>query len=311
MNWNDYRNAVDRLPFSDDFQERTEKLLCRHIQETSEKERIAMRRKPFMKIAAAAAVFVLLTASAYAAVRAMSPSQAAEFAGQPLLAQAFERGEGVVLNESVETGDYRVTLAGLVSGRGLDSWNQQVDQARTYAIVALERLDGAALSNPDFPFMDYTLTPLVKGFAPWAVNNWTLDASAQGFDRDGFYYYLLDVQNLEMFADHTVYLAFYEGGVPSRETFRVEDDGTIAFAEGLEGPHALFTLPLDDSKADPAAVDAFMDESGFDREWFTGTVSEGEEPSFDINETGTAEEPLFEILEVPGEPEWAGIRDAE
>ncbi len=293
MNWNDYRNAVDRLPFSDDFQERTEKLLRRHMQETSEKERITMWKKPFMKIAAAAAVLVLLTASAYAAVRFMSPSQAAEFAGYPLLAQAFERGEGAVLNESVETGDYRVTLAGLVSGSGLDSWNQQVDQARTYAVVVLERLDGAALGNPDFPFMDYTLTPLVKGFVPWAVNNWTLDAGAQGFDRDGFYYYLLDVQNLEMFADHTVYLAFYEGSVPSREIFRVEEDGTIAFAEGFEGPHALFTLPLDSGKANPAAVEAFMDESGFDREWFTGTTSEEAEPSSDMNETETADEPIF------------------
>ena len=47
------------------------------------------------------------------------------------------------------------------------------------------------------------------------------------------------------------------------------EDGTIAFAENFEGPRALFTLPLDESKADPAAVEQFMDESGFDREWFT------------------------------------------
>ena len=65
-----------------------------------------------------------------------------------------------------------------------------------------------------------------------------------------------------MFADHTVYLAFYEGGVPTREYFTMAEDGSIAFAQGIAGPHALFTLPLHESKADPAAVDDFLESSG-------------------------------------------------
>ena len=40
------------------------------------------------------------------------------------------------------------------------------------------------------------------------------------------------------------------------------EDGSIAFAEGIAGPHALFTLPLDESKADPAAVGDFLESSG-------------------------------------------------
>ena len=70
-------------------------------------------------------------------------------------------------------------------------------------------------------------------------------------------------------ADHTVYMAFYQGRTPDQDIFTMAEDGTIAFAESFEGPRALFTLPLDESKADPAAVEQFMDESGFDREWFT------------------------------------------
>ena len=35
----------------------------------------------------------------------------------------------------------------------------------------------------------------------------------------GVLYYLLDVQNLEMFADHTVYVAFYQGASPSLDYF--------------------------------------------------------------------------------------------
>ena len=38
-------------------------------------------------------------------------------------------------------------------------------------------------------------------------------------------------------------------------------DGTIAFAEGYEGPHALFILPLDAGRADPDAVEKFIADS--------------------------------------------------
>ena len=92
---------------------------------------------------------------------------------------------------------------------------------------------------------------MVAGFTPWSVNNWTLDSGVTGFARDGVYYYLLDVKNLEMFADHTVYLAFYEGRTPSKEIFTVAQDGTISFAESFEAPHALFTLPLEQLPASP------------------------------------------------------------
>lgn len=229
-----------------------------------------MKKRSFPRIAAIAAIIALLTVSAYAAAKLLHPGEVAEFAGAPLLAEAFKSGDGLVLNESVETGGMRVTLAGLVSGQGLADWSADVDKGRTYAVVALEDLGGQPLEQQSFPFTDYTLTPLVAGFTPWSVNNWSLDAFAQGLAQDGVYYYLLDTQNLEIFADHTVYLAFYQGTLPSQEDFVMAEDGSISFAENLEGPHALFTLPLDAGKADPAAVEAFINNSGFDREWFTG-----------------------------------------
>ena len=105
------------------------------------------------------------------------------------------------------------------------------------------------------------MTPLVAGTSPAAVNNWTLDAGVTGMARDGAYYYLLDTQSIEMFADRAVYMAFYEGFVPNNTIFTVAEDGTIAFADDFTGVHALFTLPLDPSRADPAAADAFLAEN--------------------------------------------------
>ena len=264
-----------------------------------------MKKKLFHKIAAAAAVLALLTASAYAAVKLLSPSQVAEFAQQPLLAEAFRSEDALVLNETVESGGYRMTLAGLVSGAVLDSWDQDVDRSRTYAVAALERLDGQPLDQQSVSLSDFILTPLVAGYTPWSVNNWTLDAAVCGIAQDSVFYFLLDVQTLEMFADHTVYLAFYQGTAPDRDTFTMAEDGTISFVNGFEGPHALFTLPLDAGKADPAAVERFMDESGFDREWFT-TVQpdDGETHDVQMIETETKDGLHVEIL--PGDKDSSG-----
>ena len=142
----------------------------------------------------------------------------------------------------------------------------------------------------NFPLGQYTFTPLVAGFTPWSVNSWTLDTGVSLLEQDGVLYYLLDVQNLEMFADHTVYVAFYQGASPSLDYFVMAEDGTISFAEKFEGPRALFTLPLEQSKADPAAVEQFMDNSGFDRDWFT-TVAPVDD-SQPAPEPGTSKEPF-------------------
>lgn len=262
MNREDYRKAFDELSFSADFQARTAELLQTRAREL-EKERNSMTFGRTKKLAAAAAVCAaLLVVSVSAAVLWLSPSQVALEADQPLLAEAFNSPDAISINETVESGDFAITLLGLVTGENLDVLNQDLDGERTYAVLALRRLDGTPLENQDFDFIRYTMTPLVAGYSPTAVNNWTLGATARGLAKDGVFYYLLDTASVEMFADRAVYMAFYEGGAPSNSTFTMAEDGAIAFAEDFEGVQALFTLPLDPSKADPEAADAFVESTG-------------------------------------------------
>ena len=251
-----YKKAVDALSFSPDFQERTEAMLCRRRQE-SEKEMLKMKllKRPVAIVAIAA----LLMISASAVVLRLSASQVADRMGQHTLARAFEDNNAVAVNETVESGGYAITLMGLTSGANLDEWSSEVDTARTYAVVALDRLDGAPLEQQSFDFTGHTVTPLVSGYAPWVVNNWSLHSFATGTAVDGTFYFLLNTSDLSVFADRTVYLAFYEDGfAPSAEKFTVAEDGSIAFAEDYRGAHALFTLPLDPGLADPAAAEALV-----------------------------------------------------
>ena len=251
-----YKKAVDALEFSPDFRERTEAKLRRHSEE-SKKELTKMK---FMKRPVViAAMIALLTISASAVALRLSASEVADHFGQHTLAKAFETDNAVAVNETVESGDYAVTLMGLTSGANLDELNADVDVTHTYAVVALERLDGASLETQTFSLIDHVVTPLVSGYAPWAVNNWTLHAHVTGSAVDGAYYFLLDAGELGVFADHTVYLAYYEGGgAPSAEKFTIAEDGSIAFAGDYQGAHALFILPLDPSLADPAAAEALV-----------------------------------------------------
>lgn len=261
MNRDDYRKAFDELSFSADFQARTADLLQRRAREL-EKECSNMTFNKSKKMAVLiAACVALLAVSVSAAVMWLTPAQVAEEYGQSLLAEAFSGPDAIELNETVESGDFSITLLGLVSGRNLDTLNPDLETDHTYSVLALRRLDGEPLENETFDFGRYTMTPLVAGTSPAAVNNWTLDAGAGGMAKDGVYYYLLDTASIEMFADRTVYMAFYEGFAPSNTIFTVAEDGTITFADDFAGVHALFTLPLDPSKADPAAAEAFLNEN--------------------------------------------------
>lgn len=246
MNAEEYRQAVDAVDFSPDFTHRTLSLLEARRKETASMKRISL--KPAL---IAAAMLVALAVTASAAFLFLSPSQVAQHAGNDALAAAFETDDAVNVNDTQTVGDYQVTLMGLLPGLALDQVEDlsgQVESAKTYAVLAYTRTDGAAIED-DVP--ELTVSPLVEGYAPWQVNAWTLGGSTYTFAQDGTLYYLFECDSVEPFADHTVYLAVYPGThiPPSAQLFSFGEDGSIAYQPGQDS--ALFPLPLDPAKADP------------------------------------------------------------
>lgn len=307
MDREDYRKAFDDIPFSADFQARTEALLQARAREL-EKEKPTMHFQKTRKLAAlTAAAVALLAVSVSAAVLGLSPAQVAEEMNNPLLAQAFAGEDALLLDESVHSGEYTITLEGLVSGAGISHWGVNADGSRTYAVVAVARTDGTMLSEENYEILGgsgcFSISPLVAGYSPMAVNSWTLGGGCGSFFENGVAYYVLDTQDIQMFADHTVYLAVYQGLAPSYDVFSVAEDGAYSLREGVVG--ALFTLPLDESLADPAAAQAFVESTGFDYKPMTDeerTQPPAEEP-LDLEEAyanGTYLGPSVELTEVEG-----------
>lgn len=262
MTHREYREAFDRISFSPDFPERTEALLRRQADSAAAERKRPMNRTKKTALLIAAAI-ALLTLSVSAALVWLTPAQVAERMEEPLLSAAFAGDSAVPVNETRTVGDYTVTLSGLVSGEDLSrcpaEYNGELISDRTYAVFSLARTDGQPLEElPD----SLSYSPLVSGYHVRAVNSWTLGAGCQSFVEGGVAYYLYDTRNLEMFADHTVYFAVYEGGVPSPARFPTADDGTISLAPDVTG--ALFTLPLDPAQADPAAAEAFVEGTGLE-----------------------------------------------
>ena len=241
MNREQYRAQVDALSFSSDFQDRTMARLAQ------EKERKPMKKMNLKAVLLAAAVVAAMSVTAYAAIT-LAPRDVAQRAGNEALAAAFEGEDAITVNETKTVGDYNVTLMGLVSGTGLsrvESLPDSVDQDKTYAVLAYARTDGADITE-DVP--DLTVSPLVEGYAPWRLNAWTLGGGVSSFAQEGVLYYLFECDNVEPFADHTVYLAVYPGThtPPSAELCDFEDATGVITSKGEA---ALFSLPLDESKA--------------------------------------------------------------
>ena len=264
MNRQNYRAAFDAVDFSPDFEERTLQKLAamRHASE-KEQNKMSMNRTKKITLLAAAAV-ALLAVTVSAAVLWLTPAQVAVERNDPMLAEAFQSEAAVILNETQTVGDYTVTLMGMVSGANISQWCADVQESRTYAVVSVVRTDGTPLTEENYdvvPCGAFTVTPLVSGYDPRAVNVFTLNGACSSFLRDGRAYYVLDTQSLEIFSDHTVYLALYEGfAAPSYERFSLAEDGTVDLRDNVTG--CMFTLPLDTHTADPDAARAFVESTG-------------------------------------------------
>lgn len=251
----------------------------RIIQKIQEKESKTMSEKNRrLRIPAAAmiaaAVIVAGSASAYAAWRYLTPEQVAQTAEDQKLAEAFQGEDAVAVNEVQEYGNYRITLLGIVSGKNLsqyEGWdeNGNILDDRTYVVTAIENLDGTPrpdTSEESYGEDPFFVSPLIEGLNPAIYNSVTMNGGYSEMVEDGIQYRIAECNNVEMFADRQVYLCVNDGPFYNNEAYLYDEaSGSISRNEDYQGVNALFTLPLDKSKADKEAAEKYVKE--FEAEW--------------------------------------------
>lgn len=251
-----YTKEIDTLQFSHNF----ETVLLDELKRAAERKEdpIMKKRKTLKVLVAVISAILLLSVSAFAISSLLSAQDVADELGESQLVNKWQKSEKFPYVYGDE--NYTVSVLGIATDKEINSdYGVTVEESRSYIVVSIQRNDGLALSLEEGSPIQ--LTPLISGCEPWKINLWTLGSNAQGLEKDGVLYYLFDTADLEIFADRTVYIAAYEGFVPSMEIFEINEDGTIIFNENYTGFKALFELPLDAAKADPEKAEEIISQA--------------------------------------------------
>ena len=142
------------------------------------KEKTGMKKskKRGIVIAVAAACMILATGSVLAVANYMRLTDLADKSGIETMKNVFSGEDVTEIYETREAGEYRFTLMGIASGEvwGQSSLSEQVTNLQgTYAAIAVERLDGAAMpdtSEDAYGMLELFISPLIEGLKPLQYN---------------------------------------------------------------------------------------------------------------------------------------------
>lgn len=241
--------------------------ILRKAKETDMRNKTHRKKMPAVVLAAAAVLFVgsLTTAAAW---KYLTPDKVAEEVEDQGLAAAFQGKDAVSINESQEYGNYRITLLGIVSGKNLSKYVNSDDKTgdinddRTYVVTAIENIDGSPrprTSDDDYGKEPFFVSPLIKGQNPNLFNAVTMSGGYSEVVQGGIQYRITETDNVEMFADRTLYLSVNSGVFYDSDAYQFEEaTGEITRNENYHGVNALFQLPLDETKADREKADAYI-----------------------------------------------------
>lgn len=270
--------------------------ILNQIKETKRMDMRNARRVPVAAIAAAIALGAG-SVSAYAAWKYLDPKDVVENLQDKKLMEAFQGKDAVMVNERQSFGGYNVTFLGIVSGKDITeherTHNGTVSEDRTYTVVAIENADGTPMDDT-YADLSFFVSPLIKGYDPNWYNAVTMRGDYSEFIEDGILYRLATCDNVEIFADHGLYLCVSDSTFYNREAYVYDKaTGEITRNEAYKGLNALFGLPIDISKADPAAVAEYRtvieeEEDG---------PKDGSGDATDGPDSGTGESQLKEMTE--------------
>lgn len=201
--------------------------------------------------------------TAYAAYHYLSPATVAKKMDNNKLSDAFKGKQSIEINQTQHFKDYDITLLGITSGKNLSQYfkDDKLVSERTYSVVAIKTTDNKTLSKDEWYEKNFLVSPYIQGFEPWKVNAFTLDGGYEQFVEDNTLYRITECDNIEKFADHTIYLGISDTTFFEKDAFTYDEKtGNIAKNEKYDGVNALFTLPIDKSKANAKEVKQFMKE---------------------------------------------------
>lgn len=246
-----YKDAFRVLHTSEDFQVEVS---------TMKKSKWLSANRIAAKAAIIACAFLLSAGTVFAARYLLSPAEVANEIGNAKLEAAFRSDQAVLCDETQSFDNYDIRLLGMVSGEDLsdaisEEREGEFSKDRTYVAVAIERKDGKGVGDGD----SFFITPLIDGVSPKEFDSAKLLGRSMTLysDENKMAYCIVDMENVEPFADHKIYIAVQDGGGLSDEgaigetPYQYDEDSeTFSCNKDYDGFNALFELPVDAKKAD-------------------------------------------------------------
>ena len=232
------------------------------------KESTDMKKKRSYKAAAAAIVCIgaLSAVTVHAAMRFLTPDEAAEEMGYEEVADLF-RGEGAIaVNETQNGKEYAFTLLGMTEGENLLSLDEEgnaIEKDHFYAVMGISALDGSPLTKEEFwdSGEGYFISPLIQGLEPWRYNIAAMDGGYAEIETDGVVYRMIDCDSIACFADREIYLCVLDKTLYEKDAYDYDEQSSvIAPNPEYEGTNLLFRLPIPEEKADPDKAAQYIEE---------------------------------------------------
>lgn len=232
------------------------------------KRKNVRRRIPAAAIAAAC-ILILCSGTALAVYKYLTPAQVAEETENDALQDAFSGNDAILVNETQESGGFRITLLGSVAGKNIsnfipvdDNTGKVENDDKIYTVVAIERADGAQMPDTGtdaYGDTSFYVSHYVHGLDPNQYSIMSMGGNYTEFVKDGIMYRLLEMDNIEMFADRGIYVGVNSGGFYDSAAYNYDaNTGEMSRNENYTGVNALFRLPVDSAKADPAAAEEYL-----------------------------------------------------
>ena len=266
--------------------------LNQKILNQAEEKRKMAERKNWRLTAAIAAGLVLCISSVtvYAAWKYLPASDVAANVQGRNLAEAFAGEQAFVINEVQSYGDYRVTLLSIISGRMLSEYphyhNGEIAADRTYVVIAIENGNGVPMpdtSDESYGNLEFFASPLIGDFNPAFYNIAGMSGNYTDMTEEGILYRLLECSNVEIFADHDLYLCVSEGTFYDKEAYRYDEvTGKISRNEDYAGLNVLFSLPADALKANPEKAAEYISSLRVASDYVTEKLHAELEDTFEV-----------------------------
>lgn len=246
----------------------SEQLNAQVLQRVKERKNMHYKKRISAAVLAAAATLLLGSVTVVAARRYLSPSEIAAETNDDTLKNAFMGEDAVLVNETQECGGYRVTLLGSVAGKRISDYlatddTGAIEEDKIYTVVAIEHADGTPMvdtSSDEYGKEDFYASHYIRGLNPNQYSIMSMGGGYSAVVRDGIQYRIMEMDNIEMFADKDIYVGVSEGTFYDMDAYCYdENSGDISRNPNYDGLNALFTLPIDKNKGNPTAAEAYLE----------------------------------------------------